>query len=287
MRKLLLVLSFCVCGQIAFGEEVLKEINWTQLKQAGHLLNGAIIPADSHTPFEQLQIASSASQPTTVEVLGIEKPRFTSVRYAITGKVRYENVEGEGYLEAWSYSADGRFESSRTVAKSGPMQSLQGDSDWRAFSLPFSIGKSQLRPERLIVKVVLPGAGTVQLGQVRLVQYADNRWKSLFEQGVWPLAVGAAVLVICYCVLGFLASRGRARHLVTGTFIAFLFLGAIAFVLGVVALGRSGSPMQPLQFFLLAAILLVPSAVALSCIGRRYEQRELRRMDAMDAASQG
>jgi hypothetical protein len=275
-----------ICTQVAFGDEMLREISWAQLKQAGQLTHGAIIPADAHTPFEQLQIVSTARQSTTVEVMTVQNPEITSARYAITGKVRYENVAGKAYLEMWSFFPDGTFYASRTLADTGPTQSLEGDSDWRLFSLPFTMDDSPLRPDKLAVNVVFPSAGIVQLGQLRVVQYPDAKLTHLISRNGWALVFGAAgVTGICYCVLAFLASRGRARHLVTRMLVVFVFLGAAALIVGFVALRPGAVPIHPLQLFMLAAVLLAPSAVALARIRKRYEEKELRRMDAMDAAS--
>ena len=64
---------------------------------------------------------------------------------------------------------------SRTLAESGPLQSISGRSDWRPFQLPFAArdesGWLDDRPERLDLNLVLPGAGKVQLRSLRLVQY--------------------------------------------------------------------------------------------------------------------
>ena len=51
----------------------------------------------------------------------MEAPAVTGDSYAITGKVAYEGVEGDGYLEMWSVFPDGSRYFSRTLDDAGPL----------------------------------------------------------------------------------------------------------------------------------------------------------------------
>src|SRR5207245_437754 len=93
------------------------------------------------------------------------------------------DVEGSGYLEMWSRFPQGRF-FSRTLEASGPLGSLRGSSDWRPFVLPFFNGPGGAPPQELTVGVVLPGRGTVAVGPLRLVQFADDE-NPLAAGGAW------------------------------------------------------------------------------------------------------
>ncbi len=42
-----------------------------------------------------------------VTVLTIDRPTIKGPRYALTGQVRYDGVEGTGYLELWNYFPNG------------------------------------------------------------------------------------------------------------------------------------------------------------------------------------
>ena len=42
-----------------------------------------------------------------VTVLTIDRPTIKGPHYALTGQVRYDGVEGTGYLELWNYFPNG------------------------------------------------------------------------------------------------------------------------------------------------------------------------------------
>src|SRR5689334_271638 len=51
---------------------------------------------------EILEIANTNSSPLHLELLRIEKPAISAQVYTLSGKMKYENVEGAGFLELWS-----------------------------------------------------------------------------------------------------------------------------------------------------------------------------------------
>ncbi len=165
------------------AEQSLAKISWSQLEREGKVKEARILPADTRTRFETLQVENLRSEPRSVTVLVLNQPRVTSSRYALRGQVRSEQMEGTGYLEMWSFLTGGGRYFSRTLAGSGPLASLTGTSAWRPFLLPFDANE-QGRPERLIVNVVFAGRGTVFLSPLELVQYSVSE-DPLTPAGAW------------------------------------------------------------------------------------------------------
>lgn len=272
------------------AEEPLRDFHWPKLQQAGRLNNGTIVPAAGQTKFDSLLVENTQSTPAVITVLVIPDPNITKPRYAIRGQVRYEAVEGTGYLEMWNYFPPDGQHFSRTLAGSGPMRSLEGSSDWRPFVLPIFINRSDMRPEKLVVNVALPGKGRVWLGPLRLVEYEQDE-NPLAAPGQWWTDrqggfIGGGIGALFGCVgalVGILGGCGKARRLVLGLMKAMFVAGVAALVLAVVALVLS----QPYAVYyppLLSGILLTVLPIALiRSVRKRYEMIELRKMQAMDA----
>src|SRR6266853_1931256 len=87
-------------------------------------------------------------------------------RYVVSGEVRYQDVEGQGYLEMWTVFPDGQRFFSRTLDAQGPRAALRGESNWRRFELPFDMSGASQAPSRLEINLVLPGRGAVWAGRV-------------------------------------------------------------------------------------------------------------------------
>src|SRR5207245_1908725 len=77
--------------------------------------------------------------------------------YVVAGQVRYEGVEGQGYLEMWTVFPDGQRFFSRTLAPRGPLAALPGESSWRRFELPCGLGGASQPPARAEVDLVWRG----------------------------------------------------------------------------------------------------------------------------------
>jgi hypothetical protein len=245
-----------------------------KLQNQGKVTVGQAIEPNDTTAFEQLKVQNSQGGPKTFAILTIHDPGISASSYALTGKVRYEEVDGVGYLEIWSYLDDGGRYFSRTLGDSGPMQSLRGSSDWRPFSVPFYIADTtEARPFKLELNVVLPGRGTVYLSPLELVQYGKE------EKPVSPVG---SVFGILGGVLGGLAGFGKA-HRVAFTLLLTMFVSGVAsLALGLVAILQS----QPYPVFypLLLGGTLVTVLLALLYrpLRKRYEGIELRKMKSMD-----
>ena len=294
MRWRAVVLSVLIFGASAHAEEVLREISWEKLKTEGKLKAGEVLGSGGPEGGECLKVVNENPQGKTVEVLVIEQPGITGASYSISGKVRYEGVEsrgqgiqGKGYLEMWSYFPDGGFFFSRTLGETGPMQYLEGSSDWRAFVLPFFKGPVKGQPERLVMNVVLPGRGTVYVSGLRLVQYGE----ATRAPGAWwserAGAIGLGIAGIGFAILGALVAAltraGKGRRVVMGILAVMMTVGVASLVGGFAALACSQPYDVCYGLFLLGVVGTVVPLLTLTSIRRRYEAIELRRMSAEDA----
>jgi hypothetical protein len=246
-----------------------------------------------------LQVVHTNGQAAQVPLLRIEKPAVKGVWYGVTGRVRYERVEGEGYLEMWSVfpakssgASERRF-FTRTLGATGEMRTISGSSPWRSFSLPFNRSASPEPPEALEVNLQLPGRGLVLLDSLKLVEYSgepasllnpgtSGAWWSA-RQGNLFCAVGGSVLGCLGGMIGWLGSRGRSRRLVL-TVCGGMFWG------GLLCLGVGIVGVVLRQPFLVWYPPLLLGLISTSVMGfgyRRiragYAALELRRMAASDA----
>jgi hypothetical protein len=269
-------------GWIALSAQV-QEIRWDELQREGRLPAGSVLAPTAGAPFSTLRIDGGTRAPVTVAT--IDRPGVKGSRYTVTGRVRYENVEGTGYLEMWSHFPDGSQYFSRTLADAGSMMKLQGSSGWRQFTLPFDATGAP-PPTRLVVNLALPGRGLVYLGPLRLVDGvpgSDGASGSSLDRAAGLIGGVAGGLVGCVgALIGVLASRGRAKRFVTIAVVSLAIGGIMAFAAGVVALSRS-QPYAVYYPLLLIGFLatVIPLGLRPS-IRRRYEEIELRRMRAHD-----
>ena len=126
-------------------------------------------------PHPHLVVSNDGESPRTWTIAVVDDPALEAHAYAVTGRVRYEDVAPGGYLEMWSHFPDGQAYFTRTLATRGPMRALEGSAGWRAFSLPFRSSPEVGFPSRLVVNVVLPGRGTVAVGPMTLDETSTPR----------------------------------------------------------------------------------------------------------------
>jgi hypothetical protein len=260
-----------------------QEIRWDELQRKGSLSAGSVLPPTAGAPFSSLKIEGRSGTPVTVAI--IERPAIKGPRYAVIGRVRYQGVEGTGYLEMWNHLPNGSQYFSRTLADVGPMMKLQGSSEWRQFTLPFDATGAP-PPTRLVVNVVLPGGGVVYLGPLQLVDGipgADGASVSSLDRAAGLLGGVAGGLVGCVgALIGVLVSRGRARRFVTIAIASLAIGGIVAFAAGVVALSRSQSYAVYYPLMLIGFLATVVPLSLRPSIRRRYEEIEVQRMRAHD-----
>jgi len=180
---------------------------------------------------------------------------------------------------------------SRTTQRSGRMGKLTGSSAWRPFVLPFYITKTSDRPTKLVIKVVLPGRGRVRLSPLRLAQYekgedplaVPGQWWTDRQAG-WVGAIGGSALGLLGALIGCLGGAGRARRFVIAALKAMFLIGLAALVIGIVAIVRSQPYGVYYPLLMMGGLLTILPLGLLRGVRKRYEQIELRRMQAMDVS---
>lgn len=289
-RNALLAVACCLgMAPAAWGEEIVSSIRWQELAAAGALKSGVVVDAPAGAEGPSLRVVHQGTAPTTLPLVVIERPGIRMVRYALRGRVKYSGVATGSYLEMWNYLSEGAF-FSRSLDKTGPMGRLEGSSDWRPFVLPFMNREGGSPPEKLVLNLVMAGAGTVEIGPLQLVQFAANddllanstAWWNDQQAGIFGGIVGSA-LGILGAVIGFLGSTGRAKDFVLRTLKGMAWLGTGALVFGLVALSN-GQPYA--VYYPLLLVGAVSAALGFSLprsLNKRYEEMELRRMQALDA----
>lgn len=212
----------------------------------------------------------------------IDDPGITSDNYVVSGSIRYENVTGPGYLEMWSYFADGGAFFSRTLAAEGPMASLQGSSAGRYFELPFFLNGAA-PPDRLEISVILPHGGDVWVGALTLEGTADSgQWWPPEQTGIIG-AVAGTTLGLAGALVGILAVRGRNSRTVTTILRVVLVVGAVIVLAGFAALviGQPGHVWAPL--LVIGGVAAVVAGTLIPVISKRLAEAELHRIHALDS----
>jgi hypothetical protein len=161
---------FVLPASPAGSEEIVRRIEWQQLAAANNLRSGTVVTRPEGADGPTLRLVHERNVPVTFPLVTIERPAIRTSRYAIRGRVKYEGLTAGGYLEMWNHLPEGAF-FSRTLDQIGPMQRLVGSSGWRPFVLPFFNRDGGSPPQRLVLNLVLAGAGTVELGPLELVQF--------------------------------------------------------------------------------------------------------------------
>jgi hypothetical protein len=254
-RYVLLAVACLLVSTAASGEEVVRSISWQELAAARKLTSGTVVQSSDGVNGPSLRVVHKRSTPSAFPLVTIEQPGIIAMRYALRGRVRYEDVAAGSYLEMWNHLPEGTF-FTRSMDLTGPMGRLEGTSAWRDFVLPFN-RTGALPPQKLVFNLVMAGPGTVEIGPVTLV------------------ILGAAI--------GWLGSTGRAKAFVLGTLKAFAWLGIAALVLGVVALAADQPYAVYYPLLLLGTIGASLGFALPRSLSRRYEELELRRMQALDA----
>jgi hypothetical protein len=162
------------------GNEVAKVV-WTELRKANELPESATIENDE-VYGEVVKITRTPKVPQLVELAKIENPPVKLRAYLLRGKVKFEGVQGEGFLEIWNHFPEPKKGAyfSRTMAETGPMGKLRGDSPWKEFVLPFNFDDPNFpMPEKIQFNVFLPASGAVWLTDLELIEISP---KDLFSQ---------------------------------------------------------------------------------------------------------
>ncbi len=271
------------------AEKVVRKISWSALKAEGRIASGEVVPAGGDSAFESLRVTNPDGASRTIPLFAIDEPGVNAPRYLLRGEVRGEGIEGQAYLEMWSFFAGGGRYFSRTLAQTGPMASLSGTFRFRPFILPFT-AEPGMSPEKLAVNVALPGRGTVMLGELNLVELGSGD-DFFLKAGSWLTprqislfgGIGGSVLGLLGALVGILASRGQARALVLTLLKVMFGFGAVALLAAAAGWWRAQPPELLSTLLLLGALCTVLPASLLGRVRRQYEEKEFRRMRALDA----
>jgi len=292
-----------------------RRLPWSDLKATGKLAAGEIVERAGETPGEQLEVEVSKETPVPVQLFTIDDPGVGAPAYALQGSVKCDGIVSPGYLEMWNFFPDGSHYFTRTLGTIGPMAALQGTGDWRPIELPFTINEPDLekrktmRPNKLVVNLVLPAGGKIQLGAFELAQFeetvaaqaasatpvtlptmltpasvlasTDGAWWSDRTGGIVGGVLGTSVGLLGGAI-GVASSLSRSARLVRTliSVCSICGLGMLLFGLMALLLRQPWAVAGPILMTGLPA-LIVPLAIWPS-VQRNFQARELRRMQALD-----
>ena len=254
-------------------------IDWSRTVVTG----GVVQPGAGPGGAPALELRATALSPTSLHLVTIDHPPVAGPAYVVAGEVRYEGVEGQGYLEMWSVFPNGERFFSRTLAAQGTLAALHGGSGWRRFELPFSLTGASPAPSRLEINLVLPGPGTVWLGPLRLRQStgAIGWWSERF--GILVGAILGSVVGVVGGIIGALGGRGKARRLVLVLLVGMIAVGGCLVLVAAAAASSSQPRHVWYPLLVIGGAASVIALVILPVMRRRYAADELRRIEAMVA----
>lgn len=241
--------------------------------------------------------------PYQVQLLKIVRPPVSNTVYEIFGKVKYDNVQGAGYLEMWSCfppASPGMPENqyfSRTLGDSGGMEKISGTCDWRDFALPFDPTGATAAPTRLEINLILPGRGTVYITPVRLRRYAAGfslgintsddglpaaaGWWSA-DAAPWVGGIGGPIIGLLGGLLGWLSQKGVARTFVLTAWKCAIAFGLVCLIATAIAISVRQPWFVAMPLFVFGFVSAAVFSATLSAARKRYDELEIRRMASMD-----
>jgi hypothetical protein len=301
MKKVILIISLLLLSTSATAQNTLREISWDQLNQQGKLSVGEVLPADGKTPYLQLKLQNTQNQPILFDILTIDNPSITTRFIALTGSIKYEKIQGIGHLGMYTFYTEEDKSLQRTNDVPGPMSQLAGSSDWRNFILPLNIPESKNLPIRLEFEVFLQDTGTVYLSPMRLVQFESKpASKAFFESltdsdspsstqawwsgqtAAWMGAIGGTSIGLLGALIGALNGMGKGKIVVITSLRLMMIFGLVSLGLGILALIQSQPYAVYYPLLLSGFICSLLSLGLYRTILKRFEQIELRKMQALD-----
>jgi hypothetical protein len=287
------LLAFLVTVTCAVAEDQVTTLRWTELREQGKLDAEAVITNADNAPVgeEELLIVNETAQPLTVRLAELEPTGISQYQYRVRGLVRYEGVKQPGYLEMWSLFADGGRYFSKTLSSSGPMGVIHGTSSSREFILPFQSSPQSGTPTRLEINLVLPAEGKVWIGPLHVSEFTESEWESAtVGAGAWwgnrtgSLVGGVlgSLLGILGAIVGTLSGWGRGKNVCMAICWSTIVFGIVCLIGGLVALTQSQPYVVYFPLLLIGVLSTVVMGSVLRTIRKRFEDVELRRMEAMD-----
>ncbi|MBN1941799.1 MAG: hypothetical protein JW849_00735 [Phycisphaerae bacterium] len=276
-------------SSLVSAEKQLREIQWDAVQDAPWGEYGRVIPAKDGEPA-RLVVENPRNEIANIPLLTIENPGIGDVRWALHGKIRCQDVLGNGYLEMWSHFPNGAKCYTRTNSVTGPMRWVSGSTGWRVISLPFYSDKSAPLPVKLTVHLHLPNTGKVELGPMSLWEYTGNENPLTPPGAWWSDTMGGWIgggIGFLYAFLGgavgILAARGKGWKFAMGVFPVIFLIGGVSLAAGVIALVTEQTYGVWYPLFLLGGLSIIIFIPLFFTVRRRYAQLELRKMQAMDA----
>lgn len=287
--SLIAFLSLLTLASVGSAGEV-SRIDWQKLAAADGLETGKVV-TDGNDP--ELLIVDETHLPLQTRVIAIQQPKITTHLYTVRGTIRYSGVAEPGYLEMWSYFADGSQYFTRTGGNTGPMAAIVGTSSAREFILPFESSPELGPPSRLEINLALPAGGQVWIGPLTITEFTQSEWSgALAAEGAWWSGQQAGLVGglfgsavgIMGAIIGTLSGLGRFRSFCLGLCWLNIAIGIVSLIAGIFAVS-TGQPYE-VYFPLLLCGTIATCVVGgvLPTVRKRYEENELRRMASMDAS---
>jgi hypothetical protein len=289
-----MTLLLCLVSTVT-AQEKLGDYDWNELAQRHALLGGEVVSLDGGSVLKIVNTNDSALQLPLFKIL---KPSISNMVYALTGQVKYENVEGDAYLEMWNYFPPGQpglpegAYFSRTLGTSGEMGKITATSDWRNYSLPFNRTGTFGLPTRLEINIFLPGHGTVYLRSAQLLEYGDTRalnddtestgWWSA-EAAPWIGGIGGPLIGCSGGLLGWLAGKGKARRFVLAAWKGCIAVGILFLVAAIIAFATGQPSYVSMPLFIFGIVPTVVFSAVWPSAKKSYADLEIRRMAAIDS----
>ena len=197
------------------GEPIAKVV-WLEVEKAGKLPKSASIDKDTEHR-DVLKIVRTPDVPQLIELATIEKFAVTKRAYMLRGKVKFAGVGGEGFLETWSHFPEPKKGAyfSRTMAETGPMGKLRGDSPWKDFVLPFTFDDPSFpMPEKIQFNVYLPQNGTVWLSDLELIEFPPSELANQLSGSSAPSLIKWGMITLGITAILAIASGIAAANLI-------------------------------------------------------------------------
>lgn len=284
-------------GSSAAAADHVATIRWSELKSDGKLVSGEVVQASaegSQSADEELLVSNESGQPLLAKLVTIDSPGISKFNYKVSGRIRYEGVEQPGYLEMWNHFSNGGAYFTKTLGNGGPMGLIHGASSSREFILPFQSSPESGAPTKLEINLVLPANGKVWISPLKLSEMEANEWADAMtaerarwgsRTASWLGGVLGPLLGIMGAIVGTLSGLGRGRKVAIGICWFAIALGAVCLVAGLVAVALSQPYVVYFPLVLIGVLSTVIMSSVLPSIRKKFEEVELRRMEAMDVGA--
>jgi hypothetical protein len=274
-RPLTLAMLIATCLSAGCRQETLRELDWSKNDRSG---DGQVLESGPATPFARLEIVNRYGTHRTYKIGTFTPPTFIEKRYAIVGRIRFQNVLKPGYIEVCHYYPNNTKNNTRSDEMDGPGCVIEGSGGWQDFLMPFTRDVASLNnPERIDLALVMPGKGTVELGPIRLVEYGPlgdpltppGAWWSSRASGIFA-GIGAILLGGAGVLIGTLTISGRSQRLVQGLLAVTFLVGIVGATIGATALISDQPTAVYYPILILGVLCLVLPPASIGHVRRRF-----------------